>query len=374
MSVVAGIRPHQFSSDKVFFHTRRLQEVLGGKVVMPSVYEISPVGYCTQKCVYCVSRGYQSRLHLTKSQMENIISQIAEVGGLAITFTGGGEPLLHPYLAGAIELASDKGLSIGLITNGAVRLSEQVVNTLVDHLSFCRISLDTIDKALYRQLRGVDTLSLVLKNIEALVRAKVRRGAQVLLGVQVVWVNQSHSDIEATIRYFLGAGVDFVQIRPVDNVPSDTGFYPPFYLKADEHFLRGLQERFSTSAFQVLLSADKWNEVFEGRLGKGYTGCPGANFTAAIGHDYRVYFCCTHIGNEAFYLGDLREAPLRKILLGSKRRTLIGHVEHSHCQNQCRNHVLNKIITSLQNMDDKMVQGIIATKASQPKPLHWEFL
>ncbi|RMD67619.1 radical SAM protein [Candidatus Pacearchaeota archaeon] len=373
MSIVTGVYPHQFSADKVFFHSEKLQRVLRGQVTMPSVYEVSPVGYCTQKCIYCVSKKHQVQARLSEAQIEDVVAQIADVGGLAITFTGGGEPLLNPFLSKAIEQAAAKGLSTGLITNGAVPFPACLGDILVEYLSFCRVSLDTVDRGLYRKMRGVDALSLVLQNLNTLVQAKAQRRSKMLLGAQIVWVSQSYKDVEATVQYCANLGLDFVQIRPVDNVPY-VPFRPPRYTEADKRFLMELQTRFTTPSFRVLLSADKWNEVFHGEVGKEYRGCPGANFTAAIGHDYRVYFCCTHIGDEAFCLGDLREASLEQILLGEKRRELIEQVEHSHCQNQCRNHILNKVITSLREMEEESVREMIAIKSSQPKPLHWEFL
>jgi hypothetical protein len=56
---------------------------------------------------------------LTKEQMIKAVDQFAELGVLGMEFTGGGEPTLHPDLDFMIEYIHNKGIKIGIVTNGS---------------------------------------------------------------------------------------------------------------------------------------------------------------------------------------------------------------------------------------------------------------
>ena len=365
---------HQFSPNKLFYHSDKLEHIIDGEIVFPSVYEISLVGSCNHKCRYCVSKSTQNVYILSKEQIISVICQIAQLGGQAITLTGGGEPLLHPFIDKAIKIARAQDLSVGLITNGSRRISTSLAAVFAKNLSFCRISIDSINEAVYASLRGRNDLYDVLENVKALVGAKARTRSRMLLGVHIVWVDQTCDDIQETIRYFALSGIDFVQVRPVDNIPNNPRFSVPQYNEMQREFLERQKKDYCGDGFRVLTSEDKWREIFHSSIGKRYTGCSGANFTAAVGHDYRVYFCCTHIGSDLFLLGDLETTTLRDILLGTVRTSLIADVDHSLCQNQCRNHLNNKTIAELIEMNRSDLNRLILEIRNQPPPLHWEFL
>ena len=88
----------------------------------------------------------------------------------------------------------------------------------------------------------------------------------------------------------------------------------------------------------------------------------------------QVYYCCANIGNPALAIGDLNTESLLDILRSDERRNLIAKPRWEFCQQQCRNHKMNKILQELSQMDRGRAEEIIRQKGSEPRPLHCEFL
>ncbi|MBC8527459.1 MAG: radical SAM/SPASM domain-containing protein [Candidatus Cloacimonetes bacterium] len=365
---------NQFSKDKIFYHTDRLRKFLNNELVYPIVFEISPAGFCNQNCIYCCSKQFQSRTMLSKVQLTFVIDQIAEIA-MAITFTGGGEPLLNTWLPYEIIYAKKKGLSIGILTNGS-NFSEENINAIIDNAKFCRISLDSIDPEVFKDIRKPKKYDLpeIISGIKKMVERKRHTRSSILIGLHIVWYNQTRMDIENTVKFFSNLGIDFLQIRPVDNVPNEP-FKPnyPFYQK-QKSFLENIKETYSNTTFNVVPNINKFNEYYSNKVYKEYPGCPGGNFTASIGNDFNVYFCCTHLGNKNFLLGNLSKDTLKDILNSSIRKEMIKNCNHNECQFQCRNHVVNKLLYKLIKMENDERERILSNIDLNNKPMHYEFL
>ena len=139
---------NQFSNDKIFFYPERLKQVLSGDIVTPIVYELSLSGNCNCACQYCCCKNFHSNASLTREQIDLIVKEIANNHGEAVTLTGGGEPLTNPDFSYCIRQFDSKNISVGIITNGLL-LSDDTIDAIARHASFCRISLDTVNENQY---------------------------------------------------------------------------------------------------------------------------------------------------------------------------------------------------------------------------------
>ena len=79
----------------------------------------------------------------------------------------GGEPLLRKDLPDILKDLADIGFGLSLITNGT-KLSPRLVKQLADIPLNISVSLDTLDRDLYKQIRGADQLRLVLSGIDVI--------------------------------------------------------------------------------------------------------------------------------------------------------------------------------------------------------------
>lgn len=364
---------NQFSSNKIFFHTDKLIRVLQGHVVTPSVYEVSLSGLCNCACAYCCCRQFHSDCYLSREDIDSLVEELKKSGS-AVTLTGGGEPLTNRHFSYAVEQFGKNGIPVGVITNGLL-LTPTSIDAIARFAHFVRISLDTAQPNEYRKIRGIDcNFEKLRRDLQALAKRKRELNSDILIGTQIVYVDQSVADIEQTILFSMDAKVDFVQIRPLDNIPyQHLNRNYEKYLSEKEH-LSALSVRYSSEHFRVILNENKFSEYELCDVRKQYNQCLGANFTASIGHDMRLYFCCSHIGNPTFCLGDLRKESLESLLYSEKRRKMIENPRFSACQIQCRNHQLNKILHELTTMPYPDALYTIKRQSALEIPLHYEFL
>ena len=89
----------------------------------------------------------------------------------SITFSGGGEPTLHPYFDGIVSTAVRNGLEIGLYTHGS-HLGRRRAELLKEYAAWVYVSLDECDRDSFRQSKGVDRFPQVLEGIRELVAAQ----------------------------------------------------------------------------------------------------------------------------------------------------------------------------------------------------------
>jgi MoaA/NifB/PqqE/SkfB family radical SAM enzyme len=370
---------HVFDHEKIFFHEEKLISSIKGFPEFPIAVGISPSDFCNQKCDYCVSKGYlngEGKV-LSEQRLINIINDISLMGSKSIIFTGGGEPLINKSTVNAIIEAKRHGLDVGLITNGINILEDEIIQ-LLENCTFIRISIDTMILDKYILLRGVKRNQFwrLIKNIKYLVEIREKINSKTLIGSQIVWYSQTREEIESSVKMLRKLKIDYVQIRPVDIAPSQE-FKPSWSLYDDyEVFFNDLINKYSDGEFRVIPSFRKFYDILDHTTnhGRTYSGCPGGNFTSAIGADSKVYFCCSQIGNKNFVIGNLNESSLKDILLSEKRKEIIMNCDFSECQYVCRNHEINKIISKLEVLKKSDIVKQIKKVQKKEIPTHVNFL
>ncbi|WP_329428999.1 viperin family antiviral radical SAM protein [Streptosporangium sp. NBC_01495] len=103
---------------------------------------------CNMSCGFCfaafrdVRRTVLPEGHLSRADAESVVVKLAEAGFRKITFAGG-EPLLCPWIADLVRLASEMGLATSLVTNGSL-LDDGVIDRLRGTLDWVTISIDSL--------------------------------------------------------------------------------------------------------------------------------------------------------------------------------------------------------------------------------------
>jgi MoaA/NifB/PqqE/SkfB family radical SAM enzyme len=109
----------------------------------PILAQIIPIRRCNLSCAYCNEYDKTSE-PVPFEEMGQRIDQLAALGTLAITFSGG-EPLLHPELETLVERIRRHGIIATLITNGYLLTVERVERLNRAGLDYLQISIDNVD-------------------------------------------------------------------------------------------------------------------------------------------------------------------------------------------------------------------------------------
>ena len=121
---------------------------------------------CNSACGYCDLPLNQGRYELTREEIRRIFTTL-HASGIRFVLVQGGEPLLRPDLIDILEDLSSSGLHVTVVTNGT-RLTTDLVARFASLRLPISVSLDTLNRARYRQVRGADQLPQVLSGLNLL--------------------------------------------------------------------------------------------------------------------------------------------------------------------------------------------------------------
>src|SRR5215467_2043118 len=110
-----------FSPLKLLRHADKVEAMLAGEMIYPVSVELDLSLTCNHSCPFCSfgteeSQGYRQKnwVQFPTPRLLTLIDELAEVGVKSITFTGGGEPLIHRAAPAAFERAVVNGLQFGV--------------------------------------------------------------------------------------------------------------------------------------------------------------------------------------------------------------------------------------------------------------------
>lgn len=118
-------------------------------VIDPVTVHLSPTDNCNLNCHFCsVKRRGGDELDL--DQCQRVIDDYADRGRVrkgakSIEITGGGDPLLHPDIEEIVKHAHNRGLDVGLISNGIALEQIGSLRDFTSQLTWMRLSLNGID-------------------------------------------------------------------------------------------------------------------------------------------------------------------------------------------------------------------------------------
>lgn len=342
-----------YSQLKIFRHKELLENLESGKRCNPLYIRIKPTNICNHNCYYCHYKNpyltldeYGPRDMIPREKMMEIISDMKMMGVKAVTFSGGGEPLIYPYIEEAMERILDAGIDLSIITNGSMLEGKKA--ELLARAKWVRISIDSMDAANYAKIRGIgeDALPRLLENIEAFAQMK---NDTCELGINFVIGKENYTEIEQVAETMKSLGANHVKFAPLfgnDTEGYHKGIKNGVIAKLDE-----LGKRLNDDKFQIidLYTGDFDNyEVFR----RTYSRCPIKEFVCVIGANSKVYYC-----HDKAYLSDgcvcdLKNQSLRD---GWNADEVTRKFKEFDAMKVCRQHCVydsrNELVNSYLDMD-----------------------
>ncbi|MBN1385152.1 MAG: radical SAM protein [Elusimicrobia bacterium] len=135
---------------------------------LPLIVGWSITERCNKKCLYC-SIGKNPSEELTTEQIFSVIDELARLGTVAVSFTGG-EPLLREDIGKIIDYASGKGLQTKINSNGS--LVKDKIND-IKNLNRLNLSFEGPPE-IHNSLRGRGSYEQVIEAAEAAVKNGIK--------------------------------------------------------------------------------------------------------------------------------------------------------------------------------------------------------
>ena len=326
-----------FDQSKILGHIPRINNWLKGSTDTLVTVELDMTNLCNMRCPDCIGwAGGKTKDTLTRKQVLSYIKQLAKAKVRAVTFTGGGEPLMSPYTAEAIMYAKKLGMDVALITNGLL-LTDYLNRIILDNCTWVRISLDAAFVETYKKVHGMgkDCFDIVKGNVKRLALHKEEIKSKCTVGIGYLTRKDTLDEMVNFARMGRYLGVDYIQFRPFHNDNTS--------IKEE---LEECIRRFEVKDFKVLYSNQKYIHFKDNNI-RPYNKCYGANFATVIGADSKVYVCCHMRGVKKYCLGDLTKHSFKHIWNSKRKREVFDNIDFKDCTPFCRDDAFNRVLWNI---------------------------
>lgn len=281
-----------YSQLKIFYHQDIIHNLLSHERCYPLCIRIKPTNRCNHNCNYCHYRNsyleldeYNPEDEIPREKMLQIVEDMADMGVKAVTFSGGGEPLLYPYIEETMEKLLKDNIDLSIITNGSLLKGRKA--ELLASAKWVRISIESSNDEEYCKIRGLkkgsfDELCANIKSFAAIKRDDCE------LGINVVVNNQNYKEIRNLAMLVKSLGVNHIKYAPL--CTNDTWGYHREFKDEVTAELRRMQDELADEKFQIidLYTGDfKDSVIFE----RQYSNCPVKEFRCVIAANSKVYYC-----------------------------------------------------------------------------------
>lgn len=344
----------------MYYHPARIAQWLNAKTpdeklaVYPLYVEISPVGQCNQRCIFCAVDyiGYVNR-RIDTSTLCLALDDMAKQGVKSVMFAGEGEPMLHPDMARITEHAGQAGLDVAFTTNGTA-MTEKFVTRALPWCKWIKVSMNGGEKT-YGKIHQTkqEVYERVWKNIEFGIRRRLEISAPCAIGIQCVVLPDNIEDLDGLCRRASQTGLDYIVLKPYSqHKSSKTTTYQDinYHTQAIKEAI-DKAEALSTSTFKVIARRAAM-EDWDAQAHSYHTCHATPYFWAYVMSSGDVYSCSAYLLNPEFNMGNINERNFTDIWVGEKRKAHLVAMESldiSKCRLNCRMNQVNKYLEDIKH-------------------------
>lgn len=340
-----------YSNLKIFAHADELKKIANDERVAPIYIRIKPTNYCNHRCYYCSyadsALGLRDSVNMQDQipweKMQEIINDIGDMGVKAVTFSGGGEPLVYPHIVDTMKMVLDRGIDLSIISNGQLLKDERA--DILSGAKWVRISFDSANAETYSRVRKIPmgAFDEVCSNIKSFSKLKSK---ECELGINFVINHENADQVYDMAQMVRELGVNHIKFTA--RVTKDLfEYHEPFRESVIEQIHKA--EELNTDSFRVI---NKYECDFDSALvfHREYDKCYINKIFCVIAADSKVYFCHDKAYVASGVVGDISDKSFKELWFDSevieRYRTFNPCVEcNHHCVYDDRNELLNTFFT-----------------------------
>ncbi len=350
-----------YSNLKIFHHASLLKDIEKGKRVAPIYLRIKPTNVCNHKCYYCsyadnalgLRDSVNKKDQIPWKKMQEIIEDMKNMGVKAVTFSGGGEPLVYPYIAETMQKVLDANIDLSIITNGQLLNGERA--NILKNAKWVRVSCDAANNSTYAAVRGLpeDALIKVCGNIEKFAAEKTDSCE---LGINFVINHENFNEIYKMAEKMKGLGVN--HIKYAARITKDLfKYHEPFKEEAMRQLAKA-KEALEDENFHII---DKYASDFDTAMvfERKYHTCYINRLFAVIAADSKVYFCHDKAYVSSGVVADLTHQSFKESWFSKE---ICDRYKNFDAVSECKHHCVyddrNLLLKSFFEMDKKHINFI----------------
>lgn len=169
---------------------------------------------CTMRCKFCNVPALEHR-DMSLDEIHRVLDQLAGIGVPVVGVTGG-EPFLRKDLPEIIGAIADRGMKCTVVTNGELFNVERARELAhFDNIVHFALSVDSLDSALYAELRGKKKLPEILhRYLDA-----IQHGPKTAYKFNVVLGPENLDEIDSFMTLARANGL-FLSFLPMNVAPG----------------------------------------------------------------------------------------------------------------------------------------------------------
>lgn len=343
-----------YSNLKFLRYADRLDALREHRMAAPVHIRIKPINHCNHDCWYCAYRVSNLQLgedidykdKIPEAKMFEIVEDVIEMGVKAVTFSGGGEPMLYKPLPAVVEQLAKGGVKVASLTNGS-NLKGRMADAFAEYGTWVRVSTDAWDDASFAKSRAIKEgeFSALLRHMSDF----SARRSKCVLGVSFIIDETNCEHVAEACSLLKQAGVNHVKLSGVvvSNSGAENNAYHARIRERVEPQIRAARV-LADDSFAVI---DHYHELEE-RFDKHYRSCPYLMYLTVIGADSVVYTCQDKAFTAAGTLGSIKERRFKDFWFSEENRQRVYGLDPSQvCNHHCVTHGKNLAIHDVLSID-----------------------
>lgn len=349
-----------YSNLKIFAHAEKLNAIHNGQRIAPLYVRLKPTNYCNHHCYYCSYADSELGLRdivnkqdqIPWNKMQEIISDFKEMGVKAVTFSGGGEPLVYPYIIETIQGMLNAGVETSIITNGQLLKGERA--EVLKNAKWVRISCDSANAKTYARVRKIplNAFDEVCDNIQEFSRIKAK---ECEFGINFVINHENAEQVYDMAKLMKGLGVNHIKFAA--RITKDLfDYHKPFMERVIEQLHRA--QELENDTFKVI---NKYEGDFDTAMvfERKYHKCYVSNLVTTIAADSKVYFCHDKAYVSSGIVGDLKEQSFKQLWFSPD---VVKRYQEFDAMKECCHHCVyddrNILLNTLYQLDQNQINFI----------------
>ncbi len=354
-------KQNPYSYLKIFRHSDKLESIRKNEVTPPVYIRIKPTNICNHHCYYCnyhnKKLGLRTRFNfqdqLSCPVMNDLADDIIAMGVKAVTFSGGGEPLLYKHIDEIMRRLLEAGVDLSMITNGQLLKDKNA--EVLSRAKWVRISMDSCHAKQYARIRGVPEAWFfeICDNIKNFSRSK---SEDCELGVNFVITPDNISEVYPMAQFVKNLGANHIKLTAMVDRNLEA-LHAPFKASVIRDIQRAKQD-LEDASFKVINKYEfdfELNTVFQ----RSYKRCPIQQIVTVIGADAKVYLCHDKAYVPSGELGDLQKMRFKDIWFSDDVREKFQEFD---ARQECRHHCVfdqrNILINDFLDLDEHHINFI----------------
>ncbi len=343
-----------YSSLKFFHYPDRMQALAAGQHVGPLHVRIKPTNTCNHDCYFCAYRRgglslgstMQARDRIPREKMREIVEDLIAIDVKAVTFSGGGEPLLYPYLGETLERLAAGGIKIGVLTNGA-QLRGRIADILARTASWVRVSIDGWDDESYARYRKVPRTAFdrVLTNMAAFAAHQ----SDCVLGSSVIVDQDNASHLYELVANLKASGATHAKISPC--ILRESAASNATYHRSFKPVVRRQIDRCKVLVGATFSVVDHYHFERESSERERDSRCPMTRLLTVIGADCQVYACQDKAYTNSGRIGSIQDGGFRDLWYSGETQDWLTSFDARSCAHHCVAAGKNRLLNEFLDMD-----------------------